>query len=44
MPTPSTAKIQSLQRGGHLLWEYSFYVLRELRNPLIYLTSAVIGL
>jgi HD-GYP domain-containing protein (c-di-GMP phosphodiesterase class II) len=44
MPIPSTAKIQNLQHCGHLLWEYSFYVRQELRNPAIYLTSAVIGL
>ncbi len=44
MPTPSNTKIQSLQHCGHLLWEYSFYVRQELRNPVIYLTSAVIGL
>ncbi|MBW2338329.1 MAG: HD domain-containing protein, partial [Deltaproteobacteria bacterium] len=44
MPTPSNAKIQSLQHCGHLLWEYSFYIRQELRNPAIYLTSALIGL
>ena len=44
MPKPSNAKIQSLHHCGHLLWEYSFYVRRELRNPAVYLTSAVIGL
>jgi len=44
MPKLSNAKIQSLHHCGHLLWEYSFYVRRELRNPAIYLTSAVIGL
>jgi hypothetical protein len=33
MPTPSTANIQNFQHCGHLLWEYSFYVRRELRNP-----------
>ena len=44
MPTPSNAKIQSMQHCGHLLWEYSFYVRQELRSPVIYLTSAVIGL
>jgi hypothetical protein len=44
MPTPSNAKMQSLQHCGHLLWEYSFYIRQELRNPAIYLTSALIGL
>jgi hypothetical protein len=44
MPTPSNAKIQSMQHCGHLLWEYSFYVRQALRNPVIYLTSALIGL
>jgi HD-GYP domain-containing protein (c-di-GMP phosphodiesterase class II) len=44
MPKPSNAKMQSLQHCGHLLWEYSYYVRQELRNPAIYLTSAVIGL
>ncbi len=43
MPTPSNAKTQRLQHGGHLLSEYSFYVRQELRSPVIYLTSAVIG-
>jgi hypothetical protein len=44
MPKPPNTKIQGLQHCGHLLWEYSFYVRQELRNPLIYLTSALIGL
>jgi HD-GYP domain-containing protein (c-di-GMP phosphodiesterase class II) len=44
MPTPSNAKMKSLQHCGHLLWEYSFYIRQELRNPAIYLTSALIGL
>ena len=44
MSKSSNSKIQSVQHCGHLLWEYSFYVRRELRNPLIYLTSALIGL
>ena len=44
MPTPSNAKIQNMQHCGHLLWEYSFYIRQELRNPAIYLTSALIGL
>ena len=35
---------QSLQQCGHLLWEYSFFVRQELRNPVIYLTSLLIGL
>ena len=43
MPTPSSAKIQGFQHCGHLLWEYSYYVRQEWRNPIIYLTSAVIG-
>ena len=30
MPTPSNAKIQSMQHCGHLLWEYSFYIRQEL--------------
>lgn len=33
-----------MQHCGHLLWEYSFYIRQELRNPAIYLTSALIGL
>ena len=44
MSKSSNSKIQSVQHCGQLLWEYSFYVRRELRNPLIYLTSALIGL
>ena len=44
MPTPSNAKTLRLQHGGHLLWEFSFYIRQELRNPAIYLTSALIGL
>ena len=44
MPTPSNAKIQSMQHCGHLLWEYSYYVRQELCSPVIYLTSAMIGL
>lgn len=44
MQTPAHFRIQSLQQCGHLLWEYSFFVRQELRNPVIYLTSALIGL
>lgn len=44
MTTLAKDKIQSLQHCGHLLWEYSFHIRREFRNPLIYLTSALIGL
>jgi HD-GYP domain-containing protein (c-di-GMP phosphodiesterase class II) len=35
---------QSLQQCGHLLWEYSFFFRQELRNPVIYLTSLLIGI
>ena len=36
--------MKSLQHCGNLLWEYSFYIGQELRNPAVYLTSALIGL
>jgi HD-GYP domain-containing protein (c-di-GMP phosphodiesterase class II) len=44
MPPASNAPIKRLQHCTHFLWEYSFYVLQELKNPEIYLTSLLIGL
>jgi HD-GYP domain-containing protein (c-di-GMP phosphodiesterase class II) len=44
MKTTVKDKIKNLQHCGHLFWEYSFYVRQQLRNPLIYLSSALIGL
>jgi len=44
MLTLACDRKQSLQQCGHLLWEYSFFVRQELRNPVIYLTSLLIGI
>ncbi len=44
MPTLANTKARKLKYLGHLLWEYSFYLRQELRNPTVYLTSLVIGL
>ena len=44
MPTLTNTKIHNFKHLSHLLWEYSFYVRQELRNPAIYLTSIAIGL
>ncbi len=44
MPTLTNTKIHNFKHLSHLLWEYSFYVRQELRNPAIYLTSTAIGL
>jgi hypothetical protein len=44
MPTLANTKIQNFKHLSHLLWEYSFYIRQELRNPAIYLTSTAIGL
>jgi response regulator RpfG family c-di-GMP phosphodiesterase len=44
LPTPAKDKIKNVQRCGHLLWEYSFYLRQELRNPLIFVSAALIGL
>ena len=44
MPTLANTKARKLKYLGHLLWEYSFYLHQELRNPTVYLTSLVIGL
>ena len=35
MPTVTNAKTQNLKNLGHLLWEYSFYLRQELRNPTV---------
>ena len=43
MLTPSNTIVERLHRCSHLLWEYAYYLFKELRNPLVYLTSAVIG-
>jgi hypothetical protein len=37
-------KINNLRHCGHLLWEYCFFVQQQLRNPLNYISSALIGL
>jgi len=42
MMTLAKDKIQNLKHCGHLLCEYSFYIRKELRNPAIYLASALI--
>ena len=44
MPTVTSAKTHNLKYLGHLLWEYSFYLRQELRNPMVYLSSLSIGL
>ena len=44
MLTLANTKTQKLRYLSHLLWEYSFYLRQELRNPTVYLTSLVIGL
>ena len=44
MPTPANTMIKSFQNYSHTLWEYSYYLRQELRNPAIYLTSIVIGI
>ena len=36
--------IKSFQNYSHTLWEYSYYLRQELRNPAIYLTSMAIGI
>ena len=44
MPTPANTMIKSFQNYSHTLWEYSYYLRQELRNPAIYLTSMAIGI
>ena len=44
MLTLTSTIIQKLKYLGHLIWEYSFYLRQELRNPMVYLTSLLIGL
>ena len=40
----TNSRIQTLKRYYDLLWEYTFYVRCEVRNPTIYFTSLVTGL
>ncbi len=44
MLTLTNTKTRNLKYLSHLLWEYSFYLRQELRNPMVYLTSLLIGL
>ena len=44
MPTLANTTARKLKYLSHLLWEYSFYLRQELRNPTVYLTSLTIGL
>ncbi len=34
MPTPANAIIKRFHSYSHLLWEYSYYLRQELRNPV----------
>lgn len=43
MPPLAMNNAEKLKYLSHLLWEYSFYLRQELRNPTIYLTSLAIG-
>ena len=43
MLTLMSTKTQNLKYLSHLIWEYSFYLRQELRNPMVYLTSLLIG-
>jgi response regulator RpfG family c-di-GMP phosphodiesterase len=44
MPPLANTTARKLKYLSHLLWEYSFYLRQELRNPTVYLTSLTIGL
>jgi len=41
MPPLANTTARKLKYLSHLLWEYSFYLRQELRNPTVYLTSLV---
>ncbi len=44
MQTITNTKTRKAKYLSHLLWEYTFYLRQEVRNPTVYLTSLLIGL